>query len=269
MHCWSLYFGIIKRKNELRQRWPILSKILLPSGDFSPSWLLMNNSFNKPVLIFLKISQGDPYTIYKIDLLFQFETWMTFASPPAFGTSSIFHCYSEISDRAGALVISTARTQYLGCDLGAVFNFTFSLLPDFFQALATGARTSFFPTCYTAYAKEKNVCLFFIAKNLQNTSSSFSFLVTLNAEGSVCVLGSFIFAGGLLQVIKAYFKDTGSKNSKNGPQEMENWVKKWPALGIGESVAMLEVIYLAAAVAAVVQCSPKLTTAQLLFSPRP
>ena len=27
---------------------------------------------------------------------------------------------------------------------------------------------------------------------------------------------------GLLQVIKAYFKDTGSKNSKNGPLEMEN-----------------------------------------------
>ena len=79
---------------------------------------------------------------------------------------------------------------------------------------------------------------------------------------SVCV---GFFHLGLLQVIKAYFKDTGSKNSKNGPLEVENWVKKCLALGIGKSVTELEITYLASAVAAVVQCSPKPTTAQLLF----
>lgn len=45
---------------------------------------------------------------------------MTFASPTVFGTSSIFHDYSKISDRTRALAISFARIQYLGCDSEAV-----------------------------------------------------------------------------------------------------------------------------------------------------
>lgn len=56
---------------------------------------------------FPKISRGDFfYTIFKSTFFFILKTWMTFAShpvPPAFGASSIFHDYSEVSGNPSGL----------------------------------------------------------------------------------------------------------------------------------------------------------------------
>lgn len=81
---------------------------------------------------------------------------MTFVSPPAFGMSSIFHDYSKVSDGAGALVVSTVGPGSLGCD--SIFNFTLSLLSDFFPGLGCWDQNLLlFPSCYTACAEEKKI----------------------------------------------------------------------------------------------------------------
>lgn len=62
----------------------------------------------------------------------------------------------KISDRDGALVISVLETHNIErCDSGAMFNFTLSLLSDFFQALAVGARSYFIQVATLHVQKRK------------------------------------------------------------------------------------------------------------------
>lgn len=81
---WTLHFSKIEGKSDLRQKWPILNKILLPLmiAMFFCGFLV-NDSFNKLFLISPKISQGDLYIIFfESTFFFDLKTWMTFASPP-------------------------------------------------------------------------------------------------------------------------------------------------------------------------------------------
>lgn len=64
----------------------------------------------------------------------------------------------KLLDRPGALAFAVVGTQNVsGCDSGAMFNFTLSLLSDFFQALAVGARTYFSPKFLHCMYKRKKI----------------------------------------------------------------------------------------------------------------
>ena len=178
MHRGSLRFGIIKGENELRQIRPILSTILLPLGDCSFFfWLPMKIPFNKPFLILPKISRGDLYTIFESTFFFILKTWVTFAIPPTPAPSEpLVHLPFSMITQRFLRVLELWRSlllglKYLGCDFEAMFNFTLSLLSDFFPGLGCRDQNLLcIPSCYTACTEVKKKKISIIAKKkIQNT----------------------------------------------------------------------------------------------------